>query len=58
MGTITPFNQATLKEMYKNHGGYVSKFVKNTQQLFKNDWVTEEDMEIMKTRAAESDVLK
>jgi len=58
LGNMVPFNQATLESLYKNHGGYVSKFVKNTQQLFKNGWVTEEDMEIMKTKAAESDVLK
>lgn len=58
LGNMVPFDQATLESLYKNHGGYVSKFVKNTQELFKNGWVTEEDMEIMKTSAAESDVLK
>jgi len=58
LGNMVPFNEATLESLYENHGGYVSKFVKSTQQLFKDGWITEEDMEIMKTRAAESDVLK
>ena len=58
LGNITPFDQATLKELYKNHGGYVSKFVKCTQQLFKGGWITDGDMELMKTGAAKSDVLK
>lgn len=58
LGNMVPFDQATLKGLYKNHGGYVSKFVKSTQQLFKGGWVTEADMEIMKTTAAESAVLK
>jgi hypothetical protein len=58
LGYMVPFTEARLESLYKNHGGYVSKFVKNTQQLFKNGWVTEADMEIMKTKAAESDVLK
>ena len=58
LGNVAPFDETKLENLYKNHGGYVSKFVKNTQQLFKNGWVTEADMEIMKTKAAESDVLK
>jgi hypothetical protein len=58
LGNITPFDKATLQGLYKNHGGYVSKFVKSTQQLFKGGWVTEADMELMKTGAAESYVLK
>jgi len=58
LGNIVPFDEATLEGLYKNHGGYVSKFVKSTQQLFKNGWVTKVDMKLMKTKAAESDVLK
>jgi hypothetical protein len=58
LGNIVPLPPATLESLYTNHGGYVSKFVKNTQQLFKNGWVTEADMEIMKTTAAKSGVLK
>jgi hypothetical protein len=58
LGNITPFDQATLKGLYKNHGGYVSKFVKSTQQLFKSGWITEAEMELMKTGAAESHVPK
>jgi hypothetical protein len=58
LGNIFPFDQVTLEGLYNNHGGYVSKFVKSTQQLFKNGWVTEADMESMKTKAAESGVLK
>jgi len=58
MGTITPFSQATLESLYRNHGGYVSKFVKSTQQLFKSGWIVEADVDIMKSGAAESDILK
>ena len=58
LGNMVPFDQTTLEGLYKNHEKYVSKFVKSTEKLFKDGWFTEEDMEIMKTKAADSDVLK
>jgi hypothetical protein len=58
LGNMVPFDEAQLKQLYGNHEGYVDKFAAAADKMYKDGWVTEADMEMMKTEAAESDVLR
>ena len=58
LGNTVPFDEAQLKQLYGNHDGYVAKFDTAADKMFQDGFVTEADMELMKTEAAESDVLR
>jgi hypothetical protein len=58
LGNMAPFDEAQLKQLYGNHDGYVSKFNAAADKMFTDGFVTEADLELMKSEAAESDVLR
>jgi len=58
LGNTAPFDEAQLKQLYGNHDGYVAKFNTAADKMFKDGFVTEADLELMKTEAAESKVLR
>jgi len=57
-GSIVPFDEARLQQLYSDHGDYVAKFNAATDKMFQDGFVTQADLEEMKTQAAASDVLK
>jgi hypothetical protein len=58
LGNMVPFDEVQLKQLYGNHDGYVNKFNAAADKMFRDGFVTEADLEMMKSEAAESDVLK
>jgi hypothetical protein len=58
LGNIVPFDEAQLVKLYGNHEGYVDKFAAAADKLFQNGFVTQADLEQMKSEAADSNVLK
>ena len=58
LGNIVPFDETQLKQLYGNHDGYVAKFNAAADKMFKDGFVTKADLELMKTEAAESQVLR
>lgn len=57
-GNTVPFDTAQLKQLYGDHDGYVAKFDAAADKMFKDGFVTQADLELMKTQAAESNVLR
>lgn len=55
-GSLEPLSQATLDELYPNHGDYVSGIADLTNQLMADRFLLQADGEIHKTDAAESDI--
>jgi hypothetical protein len=58
MGNMVLFDEAQLKQLYSNHDGYVAKFNASADKMFQDGFVTQVDLELMKTEAADSNVLK
>jgi hypothetical protein len=58
LGTAVPLDEAQLKQLYGDHDGYVAKFNAAADKMFQDGFVTQADLEQMKTQAAESNVLK
>jgi hypothetical protein len=57
-GTAVPFDAAQLKQLYGDHDGYVAKFNTAADKMFQDGFVTQADLEQMKTQVADSNVLK
>jgi hypothetical protein len=55
---MVPFDEAQLQQLYSNHDGYVNKFNAAADKMFQDGFVTQADLELMKSEAAESDVLR
>jgi len=58
MSSIVPFDEAQLKTLYSDHDDYVAKFDASADKMLQNGFVTQADLEAMKTEAADSDVLR
>ncbi|MGB8707762.1 MAG: alpha/beta hydrolase domain-containing protein [Dehalococcoidia bacterium] len=58
LGNVVPFDEAKLEQLYSDHDGYVAKFNASADKMFQNGFVTQADLEQMKSEAADSDVLK
>ncbi|MCJ7654820.1 MAG: hypothetical protein MUO97_05890, partial [Dehalococcoidia bacterium] len=58
LGNMVPFDEAQLKQLYGNHDGYVNKFNVAADKMFQDGFVTEADLELMKSEVAKSDVLR
>jgi hypothetical protein len=57
-GSSIPFDAATLKSLYRNHGKYVSAFAKSTQSTVKAGFILPADGKAIKTEAAQSEIGK
>ena len=55
-GTYVPFDQGTLNALYRNHGSYVSKVARATNDNVRDGFILEEGGETIKDEAAESSV--
>jgi hypothetical protein len=57
-GNVVPFDEARLKSLYSDHNGYVAKFNAAVDKMFQDGFITQADLEAMKTEAANYDILK
>lgn len=57
-GNVVPFDESQLKALYGDHDGYVAKFNASADKMFKDGFITQADLEQIKTEAANSDVLR
>lgn len=55
-GITLPFDQATLRSLYRNHAAYVTAFNQATDAAVGAGFILPADAELMKTAAAESDI--
>ena len=55
-GYSTPFSQATLKSLYKNHGQYVALVAQESNRLVREGFWLRPDAQEVITQAAQSDV--
>ena len=55
-GTVTPFDDETLHELYPNHGTYVSQVVRAANDLSRDGFLLPKDRNLLVVRAALSDV--
>ncbi len=53
-GSLSPLPQATLQQLYPNHGSYVSQIAQRTNELVAARFLLPEDAELHKTAAGES----
>jgi hypothetical protein len=53
-GSLAPLPQGTLRELYRNHGSYVSQIAQRTNALVAERFLLPEDAELHKTAAGES----
>jgi len=58
LGNATPLDEAQLAELYDDHEGYLAEFNTAADKMFDDGFVTEADLELMKTEAAKSNVLR
>ncbi|MBC8511897.1 MAG: hypothetical protein H8D32_02825 [Dehalococcoidia bacterium] len=58
LGNSAPLDETQLKDLYGNHDGYVAKFNASADKMFEDGFVTQADLELMKTGAADSDVFR
>ena len=52
-GKTIPFDQDTLRSLYRNHGKYLSKFVKSTNEAVKAGFTLKADAKALKVEAGE-----
>jgi hypothetical protein len=57
-GGFAPFDDARLAELYRNHGAYVSRFMRAVQDSQKQGFLLREDAETQRESAAQSSVGK
>jgi len=57
-GTFTPFSDSKLKELYPNHGQYVSAVAEAAQAALEAGYILEEDKDLYVEEAAHSDIGK
>ncbi|MBI3304078.1 MAG: hypothetical protein HYZ72_18595 [Deltaproteobacteria bacterium] len=57
-GTFPPFSDSKLKELYPNHGKYVSAVAKAAQAALNARYILEEDKDLYVKEAAQSDIGK
>jgi hypothetical protein len=57
-GTYVPFTEAVLADLYRNHGSYVSKVARTTEQNLMAGFIVVEDAETTVTDAATSGIGK
>ena len=55
-GTTTPFTTAQLEALYRNHGGFVSRWNQATQYALQGGFIVAEDAQHLRRVAAQSDV--
>ena len=53
-GSVIPFDEVTLQELYPNHGSYVRQVVQSVHRLKAQGLLLQEDAVKLKTEAAES----
>ena len=58
LGNMDPFDASQLKQLYGNHDGYVAKFNAAADKMFQDGFVTKADLELMKSEATESNMLR
>lgn len=57
-GSHEPFDEATLKKLYRNHGAYVSAINRATNVALKQGFILQKDAQITREKAAQSQVGK
>lgn len=57
-GSYEPFDQATLKKLYPNHGAYVSAITQATNNALKQGFILKEEAQATKVKAAQSEIGK
>jgi hypothetical protein len=57
-GARVPFSEELLKDLYPNHGTYVSEFIQRTHDLLHEGWLLPEDAQRIRVEAPHSDVSK
>lgn len=57
-GSRVPFGEDLLRDLYSNHGAYVSEFIQRTDDLLQEGWLLPEDAQRIRLEAAHSDVTK
>jgi hypothetical protein len=55
-GTTTPYTTAQLDALYHDHGGFVSRWNRATQDALQGGFIVAEDAQHLRQVAAQSDV--